>query len=298
MRKNKILFIIPSLLFMVLFSAFPIFKILVNIKKMENSFISIGSIIYLFLVIVTSLVLLVEIVYLLGFLYKSELSIFKKILWTILLLVFNIFIIPYFYMKYDVKYNKVLVPTLIYLFAMAILLAVFFFGANTYKKELEKQKIERKKIEDEINVYSTKDGIVSFSFKHGYKISEVGEYDLYVKNDEKNIILSAFTYNTDKYEQKTPDDYINKAVSDISSGKASFDKLKDKETITEDNKTINTVEYVGKTDKSSLCVYKISTINYSGKDNFIVTVIEIVTKTNYEKYIREMTEILKSSKIN
>lgn len=298
MRKNKILFIIPSLLFMVLFSAFPIFKILVNIKKMENSFISIGSIIYLFLVIVTSLVLLVEIVYLLGFLYKSELSIFKKILWTILLLVFNIFIIPYFYMKYVVKYNKVLVPTLIYLFAMAILLAVFFFGANTYKKELEKQKIERKKIEDEINVYSTKDGIVSFSFKHGYKISEVGEYDLYVKNDEKNIILSAFTYNTDKYEQKSPDDYINKAVSDISSGKVSFDKLKDKETITEDNKTINTVEYVGKTDKSSLCVYKISTINYSGKDNFIVTVIEIVTKTNYEKYIREMTEILKSSKIN
>jgi len=298
MRKNKILFIIPSLLFMVLFSAFPIFKILVNIKKMENSFISIGSIIYLFLVIVTCLVLLVEIVYLLGFLYKSELSILKKILWTILLLVFNLFIIPYFYMKYVVKYNKVLVPTLIYLFAMAILLAVFFFGANTYNKELEKQKKERKKIEDEINVYSTKDGIVSFSFKHGYKISEVGEYDLYVKNDEKNIILSAFTYNTDKYEQKSPDDYINKAVSDISSGKVSFDKLKDKETITEDNKTINTVEYVGKTDKSSLCVYKISTINYSGKDNFIVTVIEIVTKTNYEKYIREMTEILKSSKIN
>ncbi|MBR2712281.1 MAG: hypothetical protein IKE73_01080 [Bacilli bacterium] len=298
MKKNRILFIIPSLLFMVLFSAFPIFKILVNIKKIEKSYLSIGSIIYLFLIIVTSLVLLVEIVYLLGFLYKSELSIFKKILWTILLLVFNIFIIPYFYMKYVVKYNKVLVPTLIYLFAMAILLAVFFFGANTYKKDLEKQKIERKKIEDEINVYSTKDGIVSFSFKHGYKISEVGEYDLYVKNDEKNIILSAFTYNTDKYEQKSPDDYINKAVSDISSGKVSFDKLKDKETITEDNKTINTVEYVGKTDKSSLCVYKISTINYSGKDNFIVTVIEIVTKKNYEKYIREMTEILKSSKIN
>ena len=298
MKKNRILFLVPSIMIMLLLSLFPVFKILVNIKKIENAYLSIGSIIYLFLFIVFSLTIIVEIIFLLNYLYKSDLSIVKKIIWTILLVFLNIFAIPFFYIKYISKTEKLFVSTIIYLIPILLFVGVFIVGINVYNNELEKQKIERKKIEDEINVYSTKDGIVSFSFKHGYKIQEVGEYDLYVKNDEKNIVFSSFTYNTDKYEQKTQEDYINKAVTDIGNGKEKFDKVKEIETISDDIKTIKTVEYEGKTENSSLCIYKISAISYKSKPNFIVTVIEVVTKTNYEKYVREMTEILKSSKIN
>lgn len=299
MKNNKTLFMFPSIFIFLLISAFPIFKILVDVKKIVNAYVSIGSIIYLLVLILLVIGVIVEIIYLIHYLFtKIEMKIGLKILWAVLLITINILIIPYFYMKYITKEDKLVFKSLIYLIPMIIFSFILFYGIDTYNKEINIQKAERKKIEEERNEYKTKDNITSFIFRHGYKVSEVGEYDLYVQNKTKNIIFTAFTYDTTKYEQKSADDFINKGVNDISNNKEKFDISKEKEVIELDDKTITTIEYTGKTKESSLCVYKISVISYKAKSDYLVYVVEVVTKNNYDLYEKEILEILKNSKIN
>ena len=299
MKRNKVLFMIPSIFLFLLLSIFPVFKILLNIKKVESVYLSVGTILYLLVLILLIIVLLIEIVYLINYLFtKLEMSIIKKLLWLFLLISFNLLIIPYFYMKYVTKEEKLLFKSLLYIIPMLLFTGVFIYGFNVYNDGLNKIKEERKRIEEERNEYKTKDGIVSFIFRHGYKVSEVGEYDLYVKNNEKNVIFTAFTYETKNYEQKTMDDFINKAIDDLKENKEKFDNLKDKEVITMDDKVITTIEYQGKTAESSLCVYKISAISYKDKPDYIVYVTEVITQNNYDLYNKELLEILKTSKLN
>lgn len=299
MKNNKTLFMVPSIFIFLLLSAFPIFKILVDIKKKVNIYVSVGSIIYLLLLILLSISVIVEIIYLVNYLFtKTDMKLINKLLWTILLLAFNILIIPYFYMRYVSKEDKLVSKSLIYLIPIILFSFILFYGIDTYNKELNIQREERKKIEEERNEYKTKDNLTTFIFRHGYKVSEVGEYDLYVQNKAKNIIFTAFTYDTTKYEQKTADDFINKGVSDISNGKEKFDLSKEKEVIDLDDKTITTVEYLGKTKESSLCVYKISVIIFKDKPDYLVYTVEVITKNNYDLYKKELLEILKNSKKN
>lgn len=299
MKNNKTLFMVPSIFIFLLLSAFPIFKILVDIKKKVNIYVSVGSIIYLLLLILLSISVIVEIIYLVNYLFtKTDMKLINKLLWTILLLAFNILIIPYFYMRYVSKEDKLVSKSLIYLIPIILFSFILFYGIDTYNKELNIQREERKKIEEERNEYKTKDNLTTFIFRYGYKVSEVGEYDLYVQNKAKNIIFTAFTYDTTKYEQKTADDFINKGVSDISNGKEKFDLSKEKEVIDLDDKTITTVEYLGKTKESSLCVYKISVIIFKDKPDYLVYTVEVITKNNYDLYKKELLEILKNSKKN
>lgn len=299
MKKNKALFMLPSIFIFLLIAAFPIFKILTDIKKVENFYFSVGVIVYLLILILLLIILFIEEIYLINYLItKLEMNIFKKMLWIVLLLGLNILIIPYFYMKYMTKEDKLLPKCLIYLIPMVLFSFIFFFGLNSYNEDISKIKAERKRIEEERNTYKTKDGVVSFTFRHGYKDSVVGEFDLYVQNKSKKVILSAFTYETKRYEQKTPDDYINKGVSDLSQGKEKFEKTKDKEAIEKEDKLITTVEYTGKTKDSSLCVYKVSVISFKNKPDYLVYVTEVVTEKNYKLYKSELMEILESAKIN
>lgn len=298
MKKSKALFIIPSVFTMLLISVYPVIKILVDIKEIRNIYLSMGTIFYLLILILLLLFAFAEIIYLFRYLYTNKFSLKTKIIWSILLIVFNIFIIPYFYFKFVLKQEKILFPSLLYLIPMAIFLSIFMYGSNVYEKALNEKKIERKKIEEEVNIYNTKDNIVSFSFGHGYVNKEVGEYDLYVINNEKNIVFTAFTYNTDNYEQKTADEFLAKGYSDVSKDKKTFDVYKEKEVISEEDKEITTISYVGKSTSSSDCIYKISVIKYTAKPNYLVYTVSVVTKVNYDRFKNEINEILKNSKIN
>lgn len=299
MKKNKVLFMLPTILIFLLSSLFPVFKLLIDVKNIENIYLSFGVITYLLIFILVAIIIVIEVFYLINYIFNSnDIHIFKKILLIFILLIFNILVIPYIYMKYVLKENNLIHKSLLYIIPVILFSVVLLFGIHIYNNDMKEIKEERKRIEEERNDYKTKDGIASFTFRHGYKVSEVGEYDLYVINKTKNIIFSSFTYDLEKYEQKNPDDYINREITTLSQNKEKFEKLKDKETITKDDLNITTIEYVGKTSESSLCVYKISTITFNSKPNYLVEVVEIVTYNNYELYGKELTEILESAKIN
>lgn len=299
MKKNKATFMFPTIFIFMFGAILPILEILINIKKIENVYLSISIIGCLSLFILLCICAFVEEIYLINYLYtKLDISITQKIIWTILLLVFNILIIPYFYMKFILKEEKIFNKSLIYLIPVLLFSFIMFFGINTYNDGMNKIKAERKRIEEERNVYRTRDNVVSFTFRHGYEKSDVGEYDLYVQNKAKKIIFSAFTYDTTRYEQKTPDAFMEKGIKDISTGKEKFEMLKDKEYITYDDKKITTIEYKGKTKESSMCIYKISVIEFSSRPNYLVYVVEVITEKNYDLYKKELTEMLKNSKTN
>jgi hypothetical protein len=239
------------------------------------------------------------IIYFIRYIIKNDIK--NKPLWIILIILFNIFIIPYFYMKYVEKENKIIFNTLLYAVPIFIYLVAFGFGLFTFN-ELKAKKIEEQKIIDSTkNIYTTKDGKVSFTFGYGYKDKEVGEYDLYAINSDKAIVFSAFTYNTIDYEQKTIEEYLTKGIEDLKKGKESFELYQKEKLITGDNYSITTVSYEGiaeiKTSKkvaTSNCIYKLSIIAFNDEPDYYVYVIEVVTKANYDTYKKELLDILKT----
>ena len=299
MKNRKALFMLPSVFIFLLLCLYPIFKIIIDVNKVQNAYLSIGIIALIVVFLLLLIILFVEEIYLIVYLLtKMKMNIFLKIVWLILLILLNIMVIPYFYMRFITKENKIILKSFIYIIPVVIFSNIFFFGLNVYNEKITKITAERKKIEAERHEYSTKDGSITFTFRHGYKKSEVGEYDLYVMNKSKNIIFTAYTYDLNLYEQKTPDDFINKGINDIKIDKEKFDIFKDKVIKTFDDKTITTVEYKGKTKDSSMCVYKISTITSLSKPNYLVYIVEVITENNYDNYKKELLEILSTSKIN
>jgi hypothetical protein len=257
-----------------------------------------------FLLILILLILwsMYQLVSLIRFVIKSDWIPFRKIIWIILLVLFNILIIPYFYSRFINKDQRILIKSLVYLIPIIIFTIFAFCTLDAYNKELKRIEDEKKAIEAERNTYSTKDGAVSFVFRHGYvnKTNEPdsGEYDIYVQNEEENVVMHGFTYSTEKYDQKTPDDFLNKAINDMAAVKLDFKVVKDKEIIVSDDKTITTITYEGRTETSSPCIYKISILSFNNKPDYLVYVVEIVTKSKYTKKLPILEEILQSAKLN
>lgn len=297
MKNNRLLYIFPSIFLFLLCATFPLLKILVEVKKINSLSLNILSMVYFVILIITIISIFVEVIYLIYDMYvNKKMKISKKIIWTILLIQLNVLIIPYYYMKYIDKEKKIVFYSLVYLIPIIFLTYVTFYGIDVYKYDMNKINLERKKIEEERITYNTKDNKVSFIFKHGYVKKEVGEYDLYVLNQNKNIIFTAFTYETDKYVQKTADSFINKGIDDIKNNKVQFDLYKDKEYKDLSDKKITSIEYVGKSATSSECIYKISVIEFKNTPNYLVYVTQVVTKKNYKLYKDEMNDILINAK--
>ena len=301
MKNHKLLYNISSIFIMLLISAFPLLKILVNVKKIDNVYLNLASIVYFLVLILLVIGASFQLINLIRFTIKSNFSSNKKLLWILLLILFNIFIMPYFYSKYVVNEEKPEIKAIIYLVPMLFFVFVSIFGVVSYEKGIAelrvKEKEENEKIKNEKYEFATKDNVVSYTFGHGYKVENIGEYDLYVKSNEKKIVFTAFTYETDKYEQQTPDDYINKGINDIKKDKEKFDIFKEKEVTVLEDKTINSIIYVGKTKESALCMYIISATTFNAKPNYLVYTVEVVTKLNYDKEAEELYDILKSAKL-
>lgn len=301
MKLNRTLVILLSILIGLFSSVYPVFIILINIKKIESIYLSFGVIAYLLISILLVIALLLEIIYVFRFILKNEKGIMKFV-WILLILVFNIFIIPIYYIKKIDKNSKgLIIDSVLYILALLFYIFILLYGLNTYK-DLNDEIIARQKaIEAERNVYTTKDGVVNFTFRHGYKQKEVGEYDLYVINLDKNVVFSAFTYDTTLYEQKTPDDYIKRGIEDLKKGKENFEEYKKQEVIELKDSKITTVEYSGKSEiktkekiVKTICIYKISIIQFNNKPDYLVYVVEVVPKAEYKNMSNEINEILKT----
>lgn len=301
LKRNHVL--LCSLITLLLVALYPLTKILLQIKNIQNLYFSFGVIFYLVFMIIMFIIDVVLVIYLVKYIVKNDIK--NKPLWIILIILFNILIIPYFYMKYIEKSNHILLNTILYIIPLLLYFVCFGYGFYVYN-DLYAKKIEKQKIMDSTKLeYYTKDNAVKFTFGYGYKQKEVGEYDLYVINKDKNIVFSAFTYNTIDYEQKTVDEFLNKGIEDLKNGKDEFTEFSKKKEIKEDNYLITTVSYEGKTEiqvgkkvSKSDCIYKLSIISFDDRPDYLVYVIEVVTKANYDTYKSELNSLLKTITLN
>ena len=208
-------------------------------------------------------------------------------------------------MRYIDKEEHYVFNTWLYIIPLVLYSFVFGYGTYVYNN-LYNQKLEEQRIKDETkNYYSTKDNKTTFTFGYGYTQDDVGEYDLYVINKDKGIVFSVFTYNTIDYEQKTAEEYLNKGIEDIKVGKKNFIEFSKKKEIKGDNYLITTVSYEGEAEvktknkvSTSDCIYKLSVITLDSDPNYLIYVIEVVTKANYDTYKTELNDILKSFSVN
>ncbi len=303
MKVNRLMLFITSILTLLMAVLYPLAKILLQIKNIQNLYLSFGVIFYLLIMIIIAITDVVLVIYFIRYIIKNNIN--KKVLWIILILLFNVFIIPYFYMKYVEKEESILFNTMLYIIPMLLYLVVFGYGTYVYTDLYNQKKEEEKIIEATKNYYSTKDTKTTFTFGYGYKQKDVGEYDLYVINTDKSIVFSAFTYNTIDYEQKTVDEFLNKGIEDLKVGKKNFIEFSKKKEIKGDNYLITTVSYEGEAEvktknkvSTSDCIYKLSVISFDSDPGYLVYVIEVVTKANYNDYKTELLDILKSVSVN
>ena len=181
------------------------------------------------------------------------------------------------------KWFIILLPAI----AILIFLMVVMLIPN---KNGEKVKMKMKDV-------LTKDSRVTFSVDEKYKQEEKGEYDLYlIKNNLQ--IVSAFTYNLSEYEEKTSKEILDKQIENFTSTKKDIKLFKKESIIEDDTKKITKVEYSGKTEKSSECIYIFSVIDFKSDANYVVYTTEVIVKNQYEDNIGEMIDILKSAKLN
>lgn len=181
------------------------------------------------------------------------------------------------------KWFIILLPVL----AVILFLIIVAFIPN---KDANEKKIVTKTVK-------TKDSRVSFDVDEKYKEETKGEYDIYLNKDNKQIV-GGFTYNLNEYEESSSKEVLDKQVNNFVSSRKDM-KLFKKETKTEmEDKTITRVEYSGKTDKSSECIYIFSTIVFKSDPNYVVYMNEVIIKQRYEDHISEMINILKSAKLN
>ncbi|MBR2712759.1 MAG: hypothetical protein IKE73_03530 [Bacilli bacterium] len=303
MKLSRAKLFLTSIGTFLLLALYPIAKILLQIKEVQNLYFSFGVIFYLLLMILLAIIDIIIVIYFIRYIIKNEIK--NKALWIILILLFNIFIIPYFYMKYVEKEEKLLFNTMLYVLPIIVYIVAFGFGFYVYE-DLNNQKITREKeIAETRNYYVTKDSKTTFTFGYGYKQDDVGEYDLYVINKDKSIVFSAFTYNTIDYEQRSVDEYLNKVIEDIKVDKKNFLEFSKKKQIKGEGYLINTISYEGQAEvktktkvTTSNCIYKLSIITFDEDPNYLISVIEVVPKAYYDEYKTELTDILKSVSVN
>ena len=98
MKVNRSMLFITSILTLLMAVLYPLAKILLQIKNIQNLYLSFGVIFYLLIMIIIAITDVVLVIYFIRYIIKNNIN--KKVLWIILILLFNVFIIPYLYMKY------------------------------------------------------------------------------------------------------------------------------------------------------------------------------------------------------
>lgn len=186
-------------------------------------------------------------------------------------------------MKKLLKWLIILLPLLV---ALLVLLLVEL-TPNKITKEKEVKTIE----------YKTKDERVTFLAPEEFKQEDKGQYDLYLNKNEKQI-MGVFTYTLSDYEENSSKEILDKQINYFINSRKDMKLYKKETKIEDEEKTITRVEYAGKTDNSSDCVYIFSVIDFKNDTNYVVYVNQVIIKDSYEENIKEMIDILKSAKLN
>ena len=149
---------------------------------------------------------------------------------------------------------KKLLKWLIILLPVIAIVIFIIVAALIPNKASEEKKIKTKE-------YTAKDGRLVLTADEKFKMEEKGEYDLYL-NKKGQQVIGVFTYNVNEYEEKTAKQILDKQVENFMSTRKDMKLFKKEMNIDMEDKTITKVEYSGKTEKSSDCVYILSTISF------------------------------------
>lgn len=298
-KPKKIHYILCPALLMIFVALIPLMSILSDVIKITSLLFFVIKILYvviLFLLLIINVVLVIKLIR--EIFNQIDLSISKKIGISILVLFFSVIVMPYIYHKYILKNTVRPNYLIIYFISILFLSFVFLFGSNIYIKKINEEKQKQIEIENKRVTYTDKNNIFSYDFKLNYKKSEVGEYDLYVKNEDKNVIFSEFTYDTTLYEQKTLEQYLLKGVSDIESTRKNAKIYKEKKLTELEDRNVYEILYEGNSDKSSECIYRITVISFKSKPNYVSYIVTVTLKDDYPSLKKEIDEIINSVKIN
>lgn len=193
--------------------------------------------------------------------------------------------------KINMKYLFVIVPLV--LIVLLIIVSSFFAkkGENLDTKKEENKKIEK------TYIYTTKDNRVDFTFNEGYKVYEKNDYDLFVKDDKRQLITGIFTYDLNQYEENTSKEILDNQVAYFLKTRNNMKVFKKETSKTYEDKTITRVEYSGNTTDSSECIYVFTVIDFVNAPNYVVYSSQVLFKSDYEKYIKELKDIIINAKL-
>lgn len=188
--------------------------------------------------------------------------------------------------KINVKYLFVLLPAIL----IVLLLIVSSICGTIKEKEIKKE--ESKEI-----TYKTKDNKVSYTFKETFKTSEVGEYDLYVKDDKRQMIMGVFTYTLSDYEENSAKEILDNQIEYFKKTRNDMKIYKKEEVQDLSDKVITKVEYSGKSTDSSDCIYIFSVTEFKNAQGYVLYSNQVLLKSDYENNSEELYNILKSAKL-
>lgn len=188
--------------------------------------------------------------------------------------------------KINVKYLFVLLPAIL----IVLLLIVSSIFGTIKEKKIKKE--EAKEI-----TYKTKDNKVSYTFKETFKTSEVGEYDLYVKDDKRQMIMGVFTYTLSDYEENSAKEILDNQIEYFKKTRNDMKIYKKEEVQDLSDKVITKVEYSGKSTDSSDCIYIFSVTEFKNAQGYVLYSNQVLLKSDYENNSEELYNILKSAKL-
>ena len=184
-------------------------------------------------------------------------------------------------MRKFLKWLIILIPVII----LVIFLIIAALTPNNAAKTEDIKTVE----------YKTKDNKVTFTISEQYKKEDKGEYDLYLNKENKQIV-GVFSFNLDEYVETNSKEILEKQIKGYTKSRKDIKLFKKENKISMDDKTITVIEYSGKTEKSTDCVYIFAVIDYKKDNKYVLYVHEVIAKDKYEENIGEMMDILKNTK--
>lgn len=190
--------------------------------------------------------------------------------------------------KVNMKWLFFIIPVII-IFTLIIVSSVF-----TVKED---KKPKEEKIKDVI--FTTKDNRVDFksTTKYNFKNNEVSDYDLYLKDDKNQLTTAVFAYDLSTLEENTGRDILNNQILYFLKTRDDMKVFKEEHVKKLEDKTVTTVEYSGKSENSSECIYRFSSVEFTGDLNYVLYITQVIIKDDYEKHIKEMKDIIETAKL-
>ena len=132
-------------------------------------------------------------------------------------------------------------------------------------------------------------------FIGAFLLTEVGEYDLYLKDTKRQINMGVFTYSLSEY-QTTPEEILKEQVDFILETREQAEVISEETKNLIDGKTITTKTLTG-TKNNSKCNYQLSVITTTNNEDYAVFIIQVTLEEDYENYKEELMKILYDTKI-